>query len=94
MYRGDYIFTQISKMSPLVFIANILEATTQKKMAYKDCFWGSADEAWFSNVTYDGENYRTVIFSDDGVFRMYKKHPLDQKGTSKQIKLMPCEQGQ
>lgn len=81
-------------MTSFEFIANILENTTQKKMMYKDCFWGSAAEAWFSNVTYDGENYRTVIFSDNGVFRMYKKHPLDQKGTSKEIKLVSCEQGQ
>lgn len=82
------------KMSSFEFIANILENTTQKKMIYKDCFWGIKDEAWFSNVTYDGENYRTMTFTDDGVFRMYKKHPLDQKLPSKEIKLVSCEQGQ
>jgi hypothetical protein len=68
------------------FIVKLLKNTTGKEMSYKDSFRTSTD-FWFSGVTYDGENYRAVIFSEDGVFHMYKKHPLEQNIPSMQVKL-------
>lgn len=61
------------------FISNLIRSVTGKTFTYKDSFYSSETNFWFMNTTFDGKPYRVVSFSDDGVVRMYEKHPLEQK---------------
>lgn len=68
------------------FVSDLIRNVTGKTLYYKDSFLTSTKEVWFMDATFDEKQYRVVSFCEDGIVKMYKKHPLDQKGPTHTIK--------
>lgn len=67
-------------------VSSLIRNVSGKTFTYKDNFPSSLTEYWFMDATFDGTSYRVVTFKDDGVVRLYKKHPLEQKEPTHVIK--------
>ena len=68
-------------------ISGLIRNVTGKTFTYKDNFPSSTGEHWFMDATFDGKMYRVITFCEDGVIRLYGKHPLDQRKPTHSIKL-------
>ena len=72
--------------------ANLIRNLTGKELMYKDSFftYPTLKEAWFMDATFDGETYKVVSLGEEGVVKLFKKHPIDQnKIPTSTIKFSP-----
>ena len=59
--------------------ANLIRNVTGCEFTYKDSIYRSKTEVWFMDASFDGKNYRVVSIGEEGLVKLFKKHPLDQK---------------
>lgn len=58
------------------FFANLIRNVTGKEFTYNDSFYSSkTEESLFLDVIFDGEYYQIMTFGEDGIIKLFKKHP-------------------
>jgi hypothetical protein len=57
----------------------MIRNVTEKEFTYRDSFYSSKTQAWFTDTVFDGTPYRVVTFSEEGIMKLFKKYPLEQK---------------
>lgn len=67
-------------------VSTLIRNATGKTLTYETYYMNDITESWFMNATFDGKTYRVITFCEDGVVKMYKKHPINQNGPTHIIK--------
>ena len=59
-------------------LSNLISNVTGKTLSYTSQMSPSPNEICFVDCTFDGKKYDVISFCEDGVIRLYKKHPSDK----------------